>query len=94
MDIVSNPQPIINWITPSGQPVDSDPWVTPIRDDGVAVLEFRQVIHEYTGTWTCTILVEGTNVLGPEGTVSPRVKIGEIILSIDVIVAGEWNPRL
>jgi hypothetical protein len=53
------------------------------------VLEFNHTILEDTGKWKCFILVEGTDVLGPGGTVTPRVTIWEGTGLINVTVVGE-----
>jgi hypothetical protein len=60
-----------------------------MTDDNAAVLVFNHTTLEDTGRWMCRILVEGTNVQGPNGTVSPRIEVGNHVVSLDVAVVGE-----
>jgi hypothetical protein len=87
-NLLSNPRPSIAWITPSGTPSESlNSRITSIIND--TVLELNYTTLEDNGVWSCFLLVEGTDVLGPGGTVSPRITVWEQTVFIDVAVVGE-----
>jgi hypothetical protein len=88
--LLSNPQPNITWTTPSGQQLESsNSRITSIANESAAVLEFNHTTLEDSGVWKCRILVEGTDVRGPEGTVTPRIEVGNETILVNVAVVGK-----
>lgn len=90
-DLLSNPEPTITWTNPSGKDLANDnPRIQAITDSNGVRLEFLNTTHQDSGIWRCGIRVEGTDVLGPGGAISPSLLIGEETVSINLIVVGKF----
>ena len=84
---MSNPSAAITWRDPNGIVVDSTRY--DLVNDGTGIrLNFTNTISSDTGTWTCSVLVEGNNVTVGNKT-QPRLLIGERNITIDLTVVGE-----
>lgn len=64
--------------------------MTAVVDSSGVKLLFNNATVADNGTWICSIRVEGFDVLGPGGITSPSILIGEEIMSIDLLVIGEY----
>ena len=85
-NLMSNPSAAITWRDPNGV-VDNTRY--DLVNDGTGIrLNFTNTISSDTGTWTCSVLVEGNNVTVGNKT-QPRLLIGERNITIDLTVVGE-----
>lgn len=89
INVLSSPKAIITWTDPSGRVVANNSRMTAIFDSSGVKLQFNNATTTDNGTWTCSVRVEGTDVLGPGGVISPIIFIGDEIVSINLFVIGE-----
>ncbi len=81
-NLMSNPQATSRWMDNLGVDVTSGYRLNTFGNSTLVSLEFNNTMSQDTGTWSCVVTVNVTEV-------TPSVTIGEVTIDISLTVVGE-----